>query len=57
MEDEAMKRRERLKALRSLKAENPETEISLKRMRQDAENDQSSKERKTEEDEDEANSE
>ena len=52
-----MKRRERLKALRSLKAENPETEISLKRMRQDAENDQSSKERKTEEDEDEANSE
>jgi len=50
MEDEAKKRRERLKALRSLKAE-----ISLKRMRQDGtgaeDHDQTSKERKTEEDE------
>ena len=30
-----MKRRERLKALRSLKSENPEAEISLKRLRED----------------------
>lgn len=34
MEDEALKRRERLKALRTLKSENPEAEISLKRMRE-----------------------
>jgi len=30
-----VKRRERLKALRSLKSENPEAEISLKRLRED----------------------
>jgi len=55
MEDEAVKRRERLKALRSLKSENPESEISLKRLREDdpAQSEAATKEPRVEEEEEE----